>query len=201
MPAINSNGALRLSVSLSGRRSSQPELEPSQAPVWAPQAAPCRHPIVVPDAASRPRVVSFGDADTGPSLRAYRHLSPCRLCPGQGIDIPSNCSPRSHRSLAHIASPKTISGTRLTDRERSRPIRANRSIQTTSNYLSGYYSKNAHGALQAARERGRKGGRRPKQTQSALRNHSTQLNEGCAASEAARLFHRTTVERIGAEVK
>lgn len=122
---------------------------------------------------------------------------------GQGIDIPSNCSPRSHRSLAHIAFTKDYLWNEI-DRPGNAPGRSELTGQSKQLRitLAGIILKMPTvPRLQAARERGRKGGRRPKQTQSALRNHSTQLNEGCAASEAARLFHRTTVECIGAEVK
>lgn len=57
--------------------------------------------------------------------------------------------------------------------------------------------------LQAARERGRKGGRRPKLTSDQRSEIIGMLNEGRPAAEIARLFrvHRATVGRIGAEVK
>ncbi|WP_352855520.1 helix-turn-helix domain-containing protein [Mesorhizobium sp. M0902] len=77
-------------------------------------------------------------------------------------------------------------------------------IQTLSNSLSGYYCRNAHGApIKAARERGRKGGRRPKLTPDQRSEIMDMLNEGRPAAEIARLFrvHRATVGRIGAEVK
>ncbi|WP_352904669.1 helix-turn-helix domain-containing protein [Mesorhizobium sp. M0700] len=57
--------------------------------------------------------------------------------------------------------------------------------------------------LQAARERGRKGARRPKLTPDQRSEIIGMLNEGRPAAEIARLFrvHTATVGRIGAEVK
>lgn len=57
--------------------------------------------------------------------------------------------------------------------------------------------------LQAARERGRKGGRRPKLTSDQRAEIIGMLNDGRPAAEIARLFrvHRATVGRIGAEAK
>ncbi|KZL18392.1 putative DNA-invertase from lambdoid prophage Rac [Pseudovibrio axinellae] len=57
--------------------------------------------------------------------------------------------------------------------------------------------------LQAARERGRKGGRRPKLTTERRSEIIGMLKEGRSAAEIARIFrvHRATVGRIRAEVK
>ena len=57
--------------------------------------------------------------------------------------------------------------------------------------------------LQAARERGRKGGRRPKLTSDQRSEIIGMLNEGRPAAEIARLFriHRSTVARISAGAK
>lgn len=114
---------------------------------------------------------------------------------GHGIDIPSNCSPRSHRSFAHIAFTKDYLWNEI-DRPGNAPGRSELTTQSKQLRitLAGILKMPTVPRLQAARERGRKGGRRLKQTQPALRNHSTQLNEGRPASEAARLFHRTTAE-------
>lgn len=55
----------------------------------------------------------------------------------------------------------------------------------------------------AARERGRKGGRRPKLTSDQRAEFIGMLNDGRPAAEIARLLrvHRATVGRIGAEAK
>jgi len=57
--------------------------------------------------------------------------------------------------------------------------------------------------LQAARERHRKGGRRPKLTSDQRSEIIGMLNDGRPAAEIARLFrvHRATVGRIGSEAK
>ena len=57
--------------------------------------------------------------------------------------------------------------------------------------------------LQAARERGRKGGRRPKLTSDQRSEIIGMLNDGRPAAEIARLFrvHRSTIGRISAETR